>query len=521
MPPRQASIESPRPLRVLASDKQDESTMWISAILYELWPYAANIVQSTLVEYVQPALKAAVPAGLPVPHFTKINIGEDAIQIERIRVFERKQAESDICVVLEADVAYDGNPEIELALSDFTFGVNNAKLKGRVEILLRPLIDRVPLFAAAQVAFINPPTFDYTLTGLAALGNQSFVRGLVRGVAKDVLASMAVLPNRIAFKISPGTDYFRFAVQPVGILRVAVLQGGKFPATDKHPLKQAFGLSELPDVYVTLRHGSKIFRTQHQDDTDAPVWSNQVFDFVLTTESSSQQLLIEAYDYDLADKDDFLGNATILVTDLVQTGARKINLRNAPDEAQPFVSLAARWLPLSSELRHVQNTIISQRADDTRPKHCSQILLSVDIDAAHNLPPKKRPAVRVKVGPNKYETKPAYDMPGVFSVENPTFEQSFHISVQGVVDASVRIEYYILDVQNGDILGHAYSSLAEAVEAGPEGKTYLFALLEADKHNASLRVRVKVAAVMDHPPLWQELADQDPIAEPEADLSNS
>ena len=67
--------------------------------------------------------------------------------------------------VLEADIVYDDNVNIELALGEFHFTINDAKLTGRVKLLLRPLINRIPLVAAGKIAFINPPKLQYTLTG--------------------------------------------------------------------------------------------------------------------------------------------------------------------------------------------------------------------------------------------------------------------------------------------------------------------------------------------------------------------
>lgn len=360
-------------LSLLSDDRQDESTLWLSAIIQELWPYAANILQMTLKNYVQPALEAALPKGLPTPHLTKIDVGNDGLIIERVRVFERSYADDEAVPVLEAEILYEGKPTIEMCVesySRYTFGVTDTKIRGRVEVLLKPLIDRIPLIGASQVAFINPPTIDYTLTGMAAVGDQSLIKGTVKRVVEDVLASIAVLPNRVAFKVAPDTEFFNFVAKPVGIFRVAALSGMGFPNTDRHVLKQAIGQSELPDVYLTFRHGAKVLETDRVDDRSDPVWENQVFDFVLMTESLSQQLQIEAYDYDVG-TDDFLGRQNVLVADLVKQGASQVDLNDSPEDATPTVRLAARWLPLSCERRDVYKAIMNQRADKFRPKYCS------------------------------------------------------------------------------------------------------------------------------------------------------
>lgn len=495
-----------RHLETLGTDNQDESSRWLSYIVQEVWPYVAQIVTFTVQEYIQPALHSAMPAGIPAPRFTRINIGNDPLRIERVSVYERRYSAMDICPVLEADIVYEGNPEIEMRYAGIVFGVQDTQVKGRVEVLFRPLINRIPLIGAVQVAFINRPQIDYKLTGVAALADQSLIRGTVKSVVEDVFASIAVLPHRVAGKIAPDTDYLHFVAKPLGVLRVAAISGNGFPCTDRNPLKQAIGQSELPDVYLRIRHGSKSYDTKPINSCSEPEWQDEIFDFVLTTESPSQELQIEAYDSDLG-QDDFLGRAFVLVKDLVNTGVRPIQLEDSPEDAIPVVRIAAKWLPLSTNLREAQDALLEQRQGKKRGTYCSSLLLTVDIDEAKNLPPKRRPYVRVRIGRHEFHTSAAYDMPGIFSVENPDFEQSFHVTLDGSVDVTERIQYEVLDLYSGQMLGHAFSSLAEAIQGGGEGKVYNFPLIDAARADASLRLRVQISAVIDRPPLWEELAD--------------
>lgn len=486
----------------------DESALWLSDIISEIWPYASNIIQSIIVEYIQPALTAAMPAGFLSPRFSKIDLGPDSPVVSRICVSRRKFGASDYAAVIEAEITYEGKPDIQMTLSDFSFGVNNVKLRGRIEVVVRPLLDRIPLIGALQLAFINRPQIDYKLTGLAAVANQSLINRIVRNVADSVLAKVAVLPNRVAYKSDSDVDYFTFSAQPVRVLRVAALCGKGFPSTDRDVFKQAVGMSELPDVYLVLTLGSVVVKTGRIDNSPDPVWDNQVFDFVLTSDSASQLLRIDAYDYDLGiGNDDFLGTKSVLLGDLIRHGISEIELEGSPEKARPTVKLAVRSLTISSELHHLQHAIMTQRSDTLRPKSCSALLLTVEVDEAHDLPSGKRPYVRINVGPHKFETHAAYDVEKLFTVENPEFEQSFHISLQGITNAGIKIEFHIIDLLSGEELGWAYSSIAEAVEAGPSGKTYNFALLGAKNPNASLRVRTILAAVLEQPPLWKVLAD--------------
>ena len=490
--------------------ENDEKAPWLNAIIHQLWPYEANIAQFILLEYVQPALIAAMPGGL-APKFSKIDIGTSSPVIEGISVRKRKFGPGDYAAIIEARVTHETTDmDVQMTLAEFTFGVDQLKLQGRVEIVLRPLLDRIPLIGAIQIAFINSPDVSYNLTGVAAVGNQTGISDIVKRVSDTVLGDIAVLPNRVTHKTDNECDYFFLSAQPVGVLRLAIVSGQGFPSTDRDFFKQAVGLSALPDVYITVQHGSVKYSTKRVDNSANPEYENQIFDFVLTSDSKSQEVRFEAYDYDIGiNNDDFLGKASVLMSDLVQRGITDIALRDSPENAEPKIRVVGKWLPISSDLRHVQHAIMSQRSDTLRPENCSALLLTVDVDEAHNLPPYKRPYVQVTIGKQEHRTSAAYDLPDIFSVEDPEFEQSFHILLQGAADAGVKIEFRIFNQGSMELLGYAFCSLSEAVEAGPEGKQYNFALMRAQRPNATLRVRTKLAAVLDQPDtLWEVLANR-------------
>lgn len=109
-----------------------ESAEWLSYIIQEMWPYSAPIVQSVLVEYVQPALAAAMPATFPSLRFTRIDIGSNAVVVDAVRVLPGKHDDE---LFIEADVVFQGSPNIELSFGDNTslntFGINSVTCRGR------------------------------------------------------------------------------------------------------------------------------------------------------------------------------------------------------------------------------------------------------------------------------------------------------------------------------------------------------------------------------------------------------
>lgn len=417
-------------------------------------------------------------------------------------------------IVIEMGVEYEGKLNIEMALESAigtTFGIDSAKLTGRVEVIISPLIPRVPLGAAFQAAFLNPPSIDFNLTGIAAAGDMGPWTGAFRGVVDQVVASFVVLPNRVNFKIDPAVDFLAMAhvSRPVGVLRIAVLRGHGFPHTDESTIKQTLGQSAEPDVYVLLRLGAVEHRTVRVDDCEHPVFDSQVFDFVLASNSPHQQLLVEAYDYDLG-KDDELGTAAVKVETLVREPELVVRLKHAPLGATPRVRLAARFLRLSTSLSDVQCAVLAQR-DPTRPKSCSSLLLAVAIDRASGLPLAEatRPFVRVLLdGRGVVETWPAiqndaaaYSVP----LDAHSWDFSRHVLVEKPVDAGSRVMFEVRDASlYNRKIGYAFLHLADLLRSEGCAKVYNFALVGCARAGATLRVRVGMeAAVADGPPLWQ------------------
>ena len=356
----------------------DEQVKWLSFMIKEMWPYASIIAYDCMRTYIPPALRKAVPDGMPCPRLTKLELGEETPQIEAVLVRQAEYMNGSTGIIIEAQIAYHGKPNIEMSYGPATFGISEVTVCGRLEIILRPLTDHIPLFGGVQIGFINKPKLSYSLAGAAAVADHNLLQSYVQQAIEDVFGKVMVLPNRLSYKLSHTTDYFKFATPILAVIRIAVIRGDNFPATDRHPIKQFFGIDEKPDVYVKLSYGNQVHKTNIISDSTNPVWENQVFDFMATTNSSSQRLQIEAYDSDIG-TDDFLGQATCSIGDLVGHGVCKINLKDSPENAKPSLEIMAKWLPISTALRHVQHGIIANRSDSTRPSDCSHLILSVDI----------------------------------------------------------------------------------------------------------------------------------------------
>lgn len=56
-------------------------------------------------------------------------------------------------------------------------GVEDAKLRGRLRVTLRPLLRRVPVVGAVQVSLVEQPEFDFDITLVGRWGVMTRQRG--------------------------------------------------------------------------------------------------------------------------------------------------------------------------------------------------------------------------------------------------------------------------------------------------------------------------------------------------------
>jgi hypothetical protein len=491
----------------------------INALLVETWPFVSRAVLNQVSASLEPAVQAAMPAFLPAVIFTRLDLGATPPRVTSIVVRDERAD----AVVVEMGVEYDGRPWIEMALASSpatTFGIDWARLTGRVEVIVAPLVPRPPLAAAVQASFLDPPVIDYSLTGIAAASDMGPWMGHFRSYVNDALGGLAVLPNRVALKLDPAVDFLRMArlSHPVGVLRVAVLRGYGFPHTDANPIKQSLGQSAEPDVYVVLRLGAAKHTTACVNDCQDPVFDSQVFDFVLPSSSPAQLLHVQAFDSDLGADDD-LGFAAAAPAALTRAPTVDLRLRNSPLGAMPRVRLAARTAALSSALADVQAAVVAQRTDGARPPSCSYLLLSVAVDRASNMPlagPRALPFVRVLLhGKTVMETPSAPPLDGpAGSPQHPRWECSRHIRVERAVGAATRVTFEVRDAaSSNDVIGRAFLHLADLLRAPGCAKTYNFALVGAAAPDATLRARVGLQAIVpDGRLLWQQCSAEQQLA---------
>lgn len=249
-----------------------ESLDWLNQITKALWPHICEIVNKELGPTAEPLINAALPKPLKNFRFLRADLGHDYLVVDRVTVHKRF-ADS---IAMDLDVSFKGKPDISMKVSPMgtEFGIEEMRWSGRLSVLMRPLTTTLPCVGAVQAAFVDHPEIYIDFTGVAAFADFGPVEKVVRKVLRDVIASMACLPNRFLFKLLDSVDFFEVYYPPSGALRVTICEGRGFIKEKKGFIKQT------PDIYCKMKFGLEKAQTPVNSSLE-PKW-NTSHTFVLS-----------------------------------------------------------------------------------------------------------------------------------------------------------------------------------------------------------------------------------------------
>ena len=389
-----------------------ERSGFMTEILAQLWSYISVAGGQMVQETMEPMFKDMMPGPLSTLHFTKCDMGKVPIRLDNVVVHEIK----DGAVQFDVDVVWDGDCEISLKTNyGLSFGVKSIKLNGRMSFLLAPLTNQLPVVSAIQYAFINPPDLELDFTGLAQIADFKGIDKSIRNIMQASLASMLVLPYRMLYKMDPANNFFETYQPPIGIARVTAVKGRGF-AVEKKSLRQ----HDVPDVYLTIQLGEKVWRTSTVKDSLEPDWG-ELADFILS--DHDQIISVHAWDEDRGkfDSDDDLGSAQISVGELLLSGKTKeLELEQNGNGTGAFITLCCDICEWTTDLSSFE----TQKGENVL---CG--LLTILVTRAFGIPLAKEDAscfVKATCGTCEFSTSVVVDAPGCDAL-NPYYDCAFEV----------------------------------------------------------------------------------------------
>lgn len=299
--------------------KADLSSLdWLNFAVSRLWPYVDKTLHSVIKDQVEPALKEALPAPLKGAHFVKCDLGKNLPTLGPVYVYD-KTKQKHCGIQLDVGFNWSCDADIELYLvAGMQLGIKSLTLAGEVSLILRPLMDTLPIVGGMQISMISPPSIQWDFVGVANVVDLPVIQGAVRQVVMQLISEQLVLPNRLFIHWLQGREAeidltsFQFP-RPEAILRLCVCEARGLDAKDWHLFSKASS-----DPYAIVNVGARCFRTLTRKATLTPVWGDSGWaDFFIF--NPRQLVKLEVFDEDLMPHcDDSIGTLEVKIGELVE-----------------------------------------------------------------------------------------------------------------------------------------------------------------------------------------------------------
>ncbi|XP_024084996.1 extended synaptotagmin-2 isoform X3 [Cimex lectularius] len=361
-----------------------------------------------------------------------MRLGTIPPRIGGVKVYDKNVSRDEI--IMDMDIFYAGDCDISFTLAGVSGGIKDFQIHGMVRVVMKPLITTMPLVGGLQIYFLNNPTLDFNLVGMADLLDMPGLSDMLRRIIVEQVAAMMVLPNKLPIILSDAVpaQVLKFP-EPQGVLRVHVVEAKNLMKKDISVLGKG-----KSDPYAIITLGAENFRTQTIDNTVDPKWDYWC-EFPIHT-VTGQNVDVRLFDYDDSKKDSKLGSATVEVLGVTRKGQTDTWV-SLEDATTGMVHLRMTWLQLSSSLADLKDAIAETQM--LRVTSMSTSILMVYVDSAKNLPKVLRKGVYTAPDPMFQISLAKTVKTSViqYRTDNPVYEQGFTFLVHDPETDTLHVKF--------------------------------------------------------------------------------
>ncbi|KAF6204014.1 hypothetical protein GE061_002353 [Apolygus lucorum] len=410
-----------------------ERAEWVNRIINQVWPNVNHYTKDLIKDVIEPAVREnLLQYKLSGFSFQKMRLGTIPPRIGGIKVYDKNVSRNEI--IMDMDLFYAGDCDISFSLSGMSGGIKDFQIHGMIRIVMKPLIRTIPLVGGLQIYFLNNPTIDFNLVGVADLLDMPGLSDMLRKIIVEQISAMMVLPNKLPIVLSETVPHkvLKFP-EPQGVLRVHVVEAKQLMKKDISMLGKG-----KSDPYAIITLGADNFKTQTIDNTVEPKWDFWC-EFPIHS-VTGQALDCRLFDHDDSKKDSKLGSATVEVLGVTRKG--EVDSWVTLEEAKTgLVHLRMKWLQLSENLNDLKEAL--HETQTLRVTSMSTAVLMVFIDSAKDLPKSggksggspPDPQFSATVGKKTYLSNiqyrtdcPVFEQGFTFLVSNPETD-TFHLKI--------------------------------------------------------------------------------------------
>ncbi|XP_011062430.1 PREDICTED: LOW QUALITY PROTEIN: extended synaptotagmin-2 [Acromyrmex echinatior] len=353
---------------------------WLNRILYKVWPSMNQFVRQLCKQSIEPSIvEKLTEYKIKGFQFDRLVLGRIPPKIYGIKVYDKNTSRNEI--ILDADIMYAGDCDITFFVGNIKGGIKDFQIHGLVRVVMKPMLPMMPLIGGVQIFYLNVPTINFNLVGVADVLDLPGFNEILRKTIVEQISAIVVLPNKIIIPLSEEIPMESLKIpEPEGVLRIHVVEA-------KHLMKKDIGMlgKGKSDPYAVINVGAQEFRTKIIDNTVNPKWD--YWCEAVISSCNMQEAVVSLWDWDPnvpgVQYDDFLGRATIEVNRVKKKGTIDtwISLEQAK---HGMVHLRLTWLQFSKEPADLRAALVETQ--ELRVTSMSTALLTLYIDSAKNLP---------------------------------------------------------------------------------------------------------------------------------------
>ncbi|XP_018345898.1 PREDICTED: extended synaptotagmin-2 isoform X2 [Trachymyrmex septentrionalis] len=351
---------------------------WLNRILYKVWPSMNQFVRQLCKQSIEPSIvEKLTEYKIKGFQFDRLVLGRIPPKIYGIKVYDKNTSRNEI--ILDADIMYAGDCDITFFVGNIKGGIKDFQIHGLVRVVMKPMLPMMPLIGGVQIFYLNVPTINFNLVGVADVLDLPGFNEILRKTIIEQISAIVVLPNKIIIPLSEEIPMESLKIpEPEGVLRIHVVEA-------KHLMKKDIGMlgKGKSDPYAVINVGAQEFRTKIIDNTVNPKWDYWCEFIVEEGLGAYNMVVAQLFDKDNAGQDDPLGRATIEVNRVKKKGM--IDTWVSLEQAKHgMVHLRLTWLQFSKEPADLRAALVETQ--ELRVTSMSTALLTLYIDSAKNLP---------------------------------------------------------------------------------------------------------------------------------------
>ena len=400
--------------------KTFESAAWLNTLIALTWPHLGELTKTGLTQIVEPLINSYLPKRLSNFRFIKCDLGRESLRIDRVTVHSRHEDS----IALDLDVHFQGTPNIQMKCSPMpSFSISGLEWSGRLSLILRPLITKIPMVGAVTAAFVSSPFQKFEFTSPGNISEFSPVAKLIDKIIQEVMNQLFVFPNKfLLFKLSNAIDFFEVYYSPVCVMKVTVEKGSGF--TDG---KHAASSERISQIQLRVKFGQERLECPRVAVGNDLVWNKTKLFVVHDLE---QPLSVKAYTSEFKHRSEVVGKGEVFASRLMW-------------EKSCDIKLAGKEKGKAEENAVVK--IHGERLDFSNSSE-GPYLISVVVDKGTGFPSLVRTSmIRIKLKDHLEESvyfaHSREDIPGSTST-NPCWCQSWDLLCENLDSAILTLEVF-------------------------------------------------------------------------------